>query len=199
MIHPSFHLFYHLVRSTKIYEINIYIYIYIYIKSERKREREKDKESEELRWFNWCIFNYLFRAWILSFLSTVQKTRVNYALSVRKPPPWGNSRHQKFENDMPLYSRRKHPYEGFQIFGCQTEISEEDSKWVRCDYCQLLRYFHCSTFIIFTRKILLNLSLKIKAMILFTQPIRSGRIWHKVNFFKRSLTGFNSRVFLLLD
>ena len=24
------------------------------------------------------------------------------------------------------------------------------------------------------------------------QPIRSGRIWHKVNFFKRSLTGLNS-------
>ena len=29
-------------------------------------------------------------------------------------------------------------------------------------------------------------------MILFTQPLRSGRIWHKVNFFKRSLTGLNS-------
>ena len=27
--------------------------------------------------------------------------------------------------------------------------------------------------------------------ILFTQPLRSGRIWHKVNF-KRSLTGLNS-------
>ena len=24
------------------------------------------------------------------------------------------------------------------------------------------------------------------------QPLRSGRIWHKVNFFKRSLTGLNS-------
>ena len=29
-------------------------------------------------------------------------------------------------------------------------------------------------------------------MILFTQPLRSGRIWHKVNFLKRSLTGLNS-------
>ena len=29
-------------------------------------------------------------------------------------------------------------------------------------------------------------------MILFTQPLRSGRIWHKVNFFKRSLRGLNS-------
>ena len=28
--------------------------------------------------------------------------------------------------------------------------------------------------------------------ILFTQPLRSDRIWHKVNFFKQSLTGFNS-------
>ena len=28
--------------------------------------------------------------------------------------------------------------------------------------------------------------------ILFTQPLRSGRIWHKVNFFKRSLAGLNS-------
>ena len=27
---------------------------------------------------------------------------------------------------------------------------------------------------------------------IFTQPLRSGRIWHKVNFFKRSLTGLNS-------
>ena len=26
----------------------------------------------------------------------------------------------------------------------------------------------------------------------FSQPLRSGRIWHKVNFCKRSLTGFNS-------
>ena len=24
------------------------------------------------------------------------------------------------------------------------------------------------------------------------QPLRSGRVWHKVNFLKRSLTGFNS-------
>ena len=24
------------------------------------------------------------------------------------------------------------------------------------------------------------------------QPLRSGRIWHKVKFFKRSLTGLNS-------
>ena len=29
------------------------------------------------------------------------------------------------------------------------------------------------------------------SFILFTQPLRSGRIWHKVNF-KRSLTGLNS-------
>ena len=29
-------------------------------------------------------------------------------------------------------------------------------------------------------------------LILFTQTLRSGRIWHKVNFFKRSLTGLNS-------
>ena len=28
--------------------------------------------------------------------------------------------------------------------------------------------------------------------IIFTQPLRSGRIWHKVNFFKRSVTGLNS-------
>ena len=27
---------------------------------------------------------------------------------------------------------------------------------------------------------------------LFTQPLPSGRIWHMVNFFKRSLTGLNS-------
>ena len=25
------------------------------------------------------------------------------------------------------------------------------------------------------------------------QPLRTGRIWHKVNFFKRSLTGLNSK------
>ena len=29
-------------------------------------------------------------------------------------------------------------------------------------------------------------------IIIFTQPLRSGRIWHKVNFFKQSLTGLNS-------
>ena len=29
-------------------------------------------------------------------------------------------------------------------------------------------------------------------IIIFTQPLRSGRIWHKVNFLKRSLTGLNS-------
>ena len=29
-------------------------------------------------------------------------------------------------------------------------------------------------------------------IIIFTQPLYSGRIWHKVNFFKRSLTGLNS-------
>ena len=28
--------------------------------------------------------------------------------------------------------------------------------------------------------------------IIFTQPLRSGKIWHKVNDFKRSLTGLNS-------
>ena len=28
--------------------------------------------------------------------------------------------------------------------------------------------------------------------IIFTQPLRSGRIWHKINLFKRSLTGLNS-------
>ena len=33
---------------------------------------------------------------------------------------------------------------------------------------------------------------RIFPVILFTQPLRSGRIWHKVNFFKRSLTGLNS-------
>ena len=27
---------------------------------------------------------------------------------------------------------------------------------------------------------------------LFTQPLRSGGIWHKVNFLKLSLTGLNS-------
>ena len=31
------------------------------------------------------------------------------------------------------------------------------------------------------------------------QSLHSGKIWHKVNFFKRSLTGFEFRVFLLLD
>ena len=27
---------------------------------------------------------------------------------------------------------------------------------------------------------------------IFTQPLRLGRIWHKVNFFEWSLTGLNS-------
>ena len=31
-----------------------------------------------------------------------------------------------------------------------------------------------------------------RKVFIFTQPLRSGRIWHKVNFFKRSLTGLNS-------
>ena len=31
-----------------------------------------------------------------------------------------------------------------------------------------------------------------KLFIIFTQPLRSDRIWHKVNFFKRSLRGLNS-------
>ena len=30
-----------------------------------------------------------------------------------------------------------------------------------------------------------------KVVIIFTQPFRSGKIWHKVNFFKRSLRGLN--------
>ena len=34
--------------------------------------------------------------------------------------------------------------------------------------------------------------LKSRESIIFTPPLRSGRIWHKVNFFKRSLTGLNS-------
>ena len=29
-------------------------------------------------------------------------------------------------------------------------------------------------------------------IIIFTQPLRSARIWHKVNFFRRSLTGLHS-------
>ena len=29
-------------------------------------------------------------------------------------------------------------------------------------------------------------------IIIFTQPLRLGRIWHKVNFFKQSLIGLNS-------
>ena len=33
---------------------------------------------------------------------------------------------------------------------------------------------------------------KMFMFIIFTQPLRSGRIWHKVNFLKRSLTGLNS-------
>ena len=28
---------------------------------------------------------------------------------------------------------------------------------------------------------------------IFTQPLNMSRIWHKVNFFKQSLTGFNSK------
>ena len=36
-------------------------------------------------------------------------------------------------------------------------------------------------------------------MILFTQPLRSGRISHKVNFLSGVLTGLNSEFFLLLD
>ena len=32
------------------------------------------------------------------------------------------------------------------------------------------------------------------SVILFTQPLRSGRVWHKVNFFKQSLTGLNSEL-----
>ena len=35
-------------------------------------------------------------------------------------------------------------------------------------------------------------SVKKVILILFTQPLHSGRIWHKVNFFKRSLRGLNS-------
>ena len=31
-----------------------------------------------------------------------------------------------------------------------------------------------------------------KEFIIFTQPLRPGRKWHTVNFFKRSLTGLNS-------
>ena len=36
-------------------------------------------------------------------------------------------------------------------------------------------------------------------MILFTQPLRSGRIWHKVNFFKAEFNRFEFRVFFLLS
>ena len=32
----------------------------------------------------------------------------------------------------------------------------------------------------------------LKRLIIFIKPLHSGRIWHKVNFFKRSLTGLNS-------
>ena len=39
----------------------------------------------------------------------------------------------------------------------------------------------------------------LQIIIIFTQPLRSSRIWHKVNFFKRSLTGLNSEFFPLLD
>ena len=31
------------------------------------------------------------------------------------------------------------------------------------------------------------------------QPLRSGRIWHKVNFFQAEFNRFEFRVFLLLD
>ena len=34
----------------------------------------------------------------------------------------------------------------------------------------------------------------VSARIHIYQPLRSGRIWHKVNFFKRSLTGLNSEL-----
>ena len=40
--------------------------------------------------------------------------------------------------------------------------------------------------------------LGIRLLILFTQPLRSGRIWHKVNF-KAEFNRFEFRVFLLLD
>ena len=35
-------------------------------------------------------------------------------------------------------------------------------------------------------------NLQIQTSYIFTQPLRSGRIWHRVNLFKRSLTGLNS-------
>ena len=40
--------------------------------------------------------------------------------------------------------------------------------------------------------IYLTLPIRIFRVIIFTQPLRSGRIWHKVNFLKRVLTGLNS-------
>ena len=43
-----------------------------------------------------------------------------------------------------------------------------------------------------------NIDNEYKFLILFTQPLRSGRIWHKVNF-KAEFKGFEFRVFLLLD
>ena len=36
------------------------------------------------------------------------------------------------------------------------------------------------------------------ALIMFTQPLRSSRIWHKVNF-KAEFNRFEFRFFLLLD
>ena len=50
-------------------------------------------------------------------------------------------------------------------------------------------------------KKLWNMQVTIVPIVIGTiyQPLRSDRIWHKVNFFKRSLTGFEFRVFLLLD
>ena len=38
-----------------------------------------------------------------------------------------------------------------------------------------------------------------KYIILFTQPLHPGTIWHKVNFFKAEFNRFEFRVFLLLD
>ena len=33
----------------------------------------------------------------------------------------------------------------------------------------------------------------------FTNPLHPSRVWQEINFFKQSFTGFESRVFLLLD
>ena len=41
-------------------------------------------------------------------------------------------------------------------------------------------------------RILYNLVHLIDVLVIFTQPLRSGRIWHKINDLKRSLTGLNS-------